>query len=195
MDALLFIGLGLVMALAMVWFRERYATFLAQNPEDYAGQGPEIDIRRHLNGPIRCEGVIYGPTGRVTSRFVAEMEARWDGDTGVMTEVFRYDSGTVQNREWRLTLGDGGRIKAEADDVLGAGEGWQSGPGVLLKYKIRLPEESGGHVLDATDWMYLIQNGTIVNRSQFRKFGIKVAELVATMRPATAAMASEKEAA
>ena len=27
-----------------------------------------------------------------------------------------------------------------------------------------------------------MENGTIINRSQFRKFGIKVAELVATMR-------------
>jgi hypothetical protein len=35
--------------------------------------------------------------------------------------------------------------------------------------------------------MYLTPNGTIVNRSQFRKFGIKVAELVATMRPKEAA--------
>ena len=195
MDALLFIGLGLVMALAMIWFRERYATFLAQDPEDYAGQGPEIDIRRHLNGPIACEGVIYGPTGRVTSRFVAKMNAQWDGDTGVMTEVFRYDNGSVQNREWHLTLEEGGRIRAEAPDVVGVGSGRQSGPGVLLKYKIRLPEESGGHVLDATDWMYLIENGTIMNRSQFRKFGIKVAELVATMRPLTREETPEKEAA
>ncbi len=37
-----------------------------------------------------------------------------------------------------------------------------------------------------TDWMYLADNGTIVNRSQFRKFGFKVAELVATMRPVAA---------
>jgi hypothetical protein len=34
--------------------------------------------------------------------------------------------------------------------------------------------------------MYLLENGVIMNRSQFRKFGFKVAELVATMRPATA---------
>jgi hypothetical protein len=54
---------------------------------------------------------------------------------------------------------------------------------VQLNYKIKLPEESGGHVLDTTDWMYLIENGAIINRSQFRKYGIKVAELVATMRP------------
>jgi hypothetical protein len=37
-------------------------------------------------------------------------------------------------------------------------------------------------VLDVIDWMYRLENGTIINRSQFRKFGIKVAELVATLR-------------
>jgi hypothetical protein len=42
-------------------------------------------------------------------------------------------------------------------------------------------------VLDATDWMYLVDNGTIMNRSQFRKFGFTVAELVATMRKKDAA--------
>jgi hypothetical protein len=63
----------------------------------------------------------------------------------------------------------------------------QKGPAVLLEYRIRLPEASGGHVLDATDWMYLVDNGTIMNRSQFRKFGITVAELVATMRKKDAA--------
>jgi hypothetical protein len=38
-------------------------------------------------------------------------------------------------------------------------------------------------VLQVTDWMYLMENGTIINRSQFTKFGFTVAELVATMRP------------
>ena len=183
MDALVFILVGLAIALAMFWAKAQFASFTAQKPEDYAGQGPEIDIRRHLNGPILCEGMIYGPLGRVSSRFVAEMDARWDGNIGVMTEKFRYDNGSVQNREWTLTLGNDGAIKAEAPDVIGTGTGQQSGPGVMLKYKIRLPEASGGHVLDATDWMYLVENGAIMNRSQFRKFGIKVAELVATMRP------------
>ncbi|MCP4825901.1 MAG: DUF3833 domain-containing protein, partial [Shimia sp.] len=50
-----------------------------------------------------------------------------------------------------------------------------------------LTEEAGGHVLDVTDWMYHTGDGVIINRSQMRKFGIKVAELVATMRPAQSA--------
>ena len=80
-----------------------------------------------------------------------------------------------------------GAIKAEAPDVVGVGTGRQQGSAVLLNYKIKLTEEAGGHVLDTTDWMYLTPNGSIMNRSQFRKFGIKVAELVATMRPREAA--------
>ena len=176
------IGAGLV--LAAMFAKSRYVSFAAQNPDDYADHGPQFDIRERLNGPIVCEGVIYGPMGKVTSRFTADFEASWTGNIGVMKEVFHYDSGNVQNREWKLTLGNDGGIKAEASDLIGTGTGQQKGSAVLLNYRIKLSDEAGGHVLDTTDWMYLMANGSIMNRSQFRKFGIKVAELVATMRPA-----------
>lgn len=166
---------------AIALFRSRFS-FRAQRPENYDGAQPAFDIRQHLNGPILCEGVIYGLTGRVTSRFVADIVARWDGNVGIMSETFRYDSGLVQDRQWTLTLGNDGAITATAPDVVGTGRGQQKGSAVLLNYKIRLTEDAGGHVLDTTDWMYLAPNGTIINRSQFRKFGIQVAELVATMR-------------
>lgn len=175
--------MGAAVIAASVWLRARFLDFVGQTPEDYAGTEQAFDLRKHLNGPILCEGVIFGPTGRVTSRFVADFFAEWDGDKGRMTERFRYCSGATQDREWRLTLLPDGRIRAEADDLVGTGEGKQSGSGVKLSYRIKLSERSGGHVLDAVDWMYLVENGTIMNRSQFRKFGIKVAELVATMRP------------
>lgn len=179
-----YILIGVVLMIAALILKGRYVSFWAQTPSDYAGHGPDFDIRTHLNGPIVCEGIIYGPLGRVTSRFTANFEASWDGNVGKMVEVFHYDSGNVQNREWTLTLGNDGAIKAEAPDLIGAGSGQQEGSAVLLNYRIKLSEEAGGHVLDTTDWMYLMSNGSIMNRSQFRKFGIKVAELVATMRPA-----------
>lgn len=180
-----------------VVLRSKFLDFPAQSPEDYAHQTPDFDIRKHLNGPIACEGVIYGPTGRVTSRFVAELHGEWDGNEGRMTEHFRYDSGVVQDREWRLSLTECGRIRADAADLVGFGSGQQRGSGVCLNYTIRLPESAGGHILDVVDWMYLVENGTIINRSQFRKFGIKVGELIATMRPleARATDGGQKEAA
>jgi len=178
---------GMLLVLAALALRNRLWGFTAQSPEDYAATFPRFDLREQLSGPILCEGVIYGPTGRVTSRFVADMEASWQGNVGTLAEEFRYDSGATQSRRWVLTLGNDGSIRAEAPDVVGTGKGWQAGAAVRLKYRIRLPEDAGGHVLDAVDWMYLTENGTIINRSQFRKFGIKVAELVATMRPKEAA--------
>ncbi|MBV7397450.1 DUF3833 domain-containing protein [Mameliella sediminis] len=183
MEALVFLVLGAVAMLTLMLVMPKWLGFAAQTPADYADdKGAAFDLRHHLNGPLICEGVIYGPTGRVTSRFVGEFMARWDGNQGVMDEHFRYDSGAEQHRSWKLTLGNDGRIRATAPDVVGEGQGMQSGPTVQLRYRIKLDEDAGGHVLDTTDWMYLAPNGTIVNRSQFRKFGIKVAELVATMR-------------
>lgn len=173
---------GLVLGVGLLLIGARLAGFVAQRPADYATGGPPFDIRTALAGPILCEGMIYGPLGRVTSRFVARMDGVWQGDTGVMAEHFTYDSGLTQDREWRLSLNPDGTIRAEADDLVGPGRGVQMGNAVQLQYRIRLPDSAGGHVLDVTDWMYLLENGTVMNRSQFRKFGIKVAELVATMR-------------
>lgn len=192
MDALTFVLLGALIVVAINWTWTRYAGFLAQTPTDYAASDSLFDIRRHLNGPLICEGVIFGPTGRVSSRFVGNFDCAWDGNHGTMTEIFRYDDGSEQSRAWRLTLGQEGRILAQADDVVGDASGQQKGNAVQLKYRFRLPPESGGHELDTVDWMYLGPNGTIVNRSQFRKYGVKVAELVATMRPATQSERAEQ---
>ena len=176
-----------LLALALVALIPRIAGFPSQRPSHYANlPGPTFDPRHHLNGPILCEGVIYGPLGRVTSRFVARFEGKWEGNRGTLTEQFRYDSGEVQDRQWHLSLGNDGTLRAEAADLVGTGHGTLAGPTVQMRYNLRLPQNAGGHVLAVNDWMYLTENGTIMNRSQFRKYGLKVAELVATMRPVAA---------
>lgn len=167
----------------VLWLRARFASFHGQKPTDYDGLGPDFDLRKHLNGKIHCEGVIFGPTGRVSSRFVADMHGSWTGNTGVLSQSFRFDNGVTQERAWHLQLDENGHFDATADDIIGTGGGEQCGPTVQLRYRLRLPKDVGGHVLNTVDWMYIVPGGTIINRSQFRLFGIKVAELVATMRP------------
>lgn len=187
MTAAIFFLIGAIVAFLLFLLKSRLADFIAQRPTDYAETEPRFDMRQHLHGQIQCDGVIYGPLGRVVSRFTGRFNADWDGNRGVMHEHFQYDSGNTQDREWRLELGNDGTLRAEADDLVTTGHGKQSGASVRLQYRIRLPEEAGGHVLNVTDWMYLTPKGAIVNRSQFRKFGIKVAELVATMHRVEAA--------
>ena len=173
----------LVAVLVLALWRPGFG-FRAQRLAHYADTGPAFDIQEHLSGTLISEGIIYGPRGRVVSRFVARMNGEWDGATGTLSEDFAYANGSTQARKWYLTMGEGGHFTATADDIIGEGKGQQMGATARLTYRIRLPEDAGGHVLDVTDWMYLMDNGTILNRSEMRKFGIKVAELIATMRPA-----------
>ncbi|EPX83363.1 DUF3833 family protein [Salipiger mucosus] len=183
MEPLLYFVAGALIALALVFWKSRALGFLSQRPGDYAEEpGRDFDLRRDLAGPLTCDGVIFGPSGRVVSRFTGDFDVDWTGMRAVMRETFRYDSGEVQERAWNLELSETGQIRATAEDVVGEGQGLQCGPTVNMRYRLRLPPDTGGHVLSATDWMYLTPDGTIVNRSQFRKFGIKVVELVATIR-------------
>lgn len=174
----------LCVALLGLLAQRLFFSFSAQDPASYAATEPGFDIRQVLNGAILSEGVIFGPTGAMTSRFVAQMQGTWQGDSGTLAENFTYANGTSQQRLWTLTMGQNGAFTATAPDIIGTAQGQQSGATVRMTYRIELPADAGGHVLDVTDWLYLMPNGVIMNKSEMRKFGVKVAELVATMRPA-----------
>lgn len=174
----------LLAVLAVFVAKNRFLSFRSQSPSDYTGTGPAFKMKEALNGEILSEGLIYGPNGKMSNSFVARMVGEWNGNTGTLAEYFTYSNGKQMTRKWYLTLGTGNTFTATADDIVGEGKGTISGSTVKLTYRIILPEDAGGHTLDVTDWMYLTENGVIMNRSEMRKFGIKVAELIATMRPA-----------
>lgn len=181
-DAVFFFLLGVAVLAVLVALRRRFADFSGQTADDYSEDYPQFIMPEHLNGQMTCDGVIFGPLGRVTSTFTADFDISWDGNICTMDEEFHYNDGSTQTRSWRIELDGGGGFEATADDVPGKGRGEIAGPAVLFNYPITLPADSGGHTLRAFDCMYLTDNGTIVNRSQFRKFGFRVAELVATIR-------------
>lgn len=160
-------------------------SFRFQSPEGYADTRPQFILTKHFSGEILSEGVIFGPTGKMANSFTAKMVGEWDGDTGTLSEEFTYSNGVTQNRKWFLTLGPDNTFTATADDLVGEAKGIVSGSTVKLTYEIILPESAGGHTLQATDWLYLTANGVIMNKSELRKFGVKVAELIVTMRPAS----------
>lgn len=178
------VAILLLAILALIIAQRRFLSFRSQTPSDYTGTGPTFKMKENLNGEILSEGLIYGPNGKMSNSFVARMVGKWEGNTGTLAEYFTYSNGKTMTRKWYLTLGTGNTFTATADDIVGEGHGTLSGSTVKLTYRIILPGDAGGHTLDVTDWMYLTENGVIMNRSEMRKFGVKVAELVATMRPA-----------
>ena len=174
-------GAALV-ALTLLALNRLFFGFTAQSPRDYAGSAPVFDPRRHLAGEMQSDGVIYGPTGRVAARFTARMRGDWDNAGGSLAEVFDFATGQQQQRLWTITDAGSARFTATAPDVEGVAVGELSGATLRMRYRLRLAQDAGGHLLNVTDWLYLAPNGVILNRSEMRKFGIKVAELVATIR-------------
>lgn len=173
-----------LLALGLVVAQRLFLDFMAQRPSDYAASHPTLDLREAFDGPLVASGVIYGPTGRVSTGFVADMTGTWDSEGGTLSENFRYDSGLSQQRAWRIVPDGDGRFMVTAPDVIGTGEIEVLGATARLRYRLRLPENAGGWQVDVTDWLYLGEDGVIVNRSQFRRFGILVGELVGSIRPA-----------
>jgi hypothetical protein len=154
----------------------------SQTIEDYAAEGPTLDLRDYLNGPLEASGVFIGPGGGVDRRFVVDMDGTWDGDTGTLTENFRYGDGGAEQRVWTLRFEDDRRFTATAGDVEGEAVGEQRGNAATMTYRLRLPRGDGDLVVSMEDWFYLLENGTLINRAQMRKFGLPVGEVIVVFR-------------
>jgi hypothetical protein len=182
--ALAYIAAGFVLCVAAGFVWDQFWSFRAQSTGDYAAENPAFDLREHLGGHHTAHGVIFDYSGRVNTRFRATIEGTFDADGGTLDERFVYEGlDTADTRQWQITFTDPRRFTATADDVVGPAEGVLSGNAIRMTYRLRLPERAGGHVLDVVDWLYLMEDGTIVNRSDMRKFGVKAAELFAVFTP------------
>lgn len=144
---------------------------------------PVFDFRQHLNGPMTCNGMIFGPTGSVVSQFVADMHGEWDGTEGELREYYRYANGETEERIWQISLLKAGGYSMHAKDLIGVGSGQMRQSAACSRYRIRLGPKGGNLAVSAEDWMYLSEGGVILNRNKLKKFGVKVAELFATIRP------------
>ena len=121
MTTLITLLIGAASVLIFMRLSQNFVGFRAQRPLDYADAGTQFDITRELNGPILCEGLIYGPFGKVNARFVANMNAEWTGNKGHISEVFNYDMGGQLRREWNLSMNNDGTFEATAPDIVGTG--------------------------------------------------------------------------
>ena len=72
--------------------------------EQYRAETPALDLKTYLNGTLDAWGMFQGRSGEVKKRFRVVIDARWDGDTGVLDESFTWSDGTTSKRVWTLKL-------------------------------------------------------------------------------------------
>ena len=171
-----------ILVLLISFIKINLLSFKNQKISQFKSDSKIFDIRKVLEGNLVAEGMVYGISGRLSSTFTAQFSGDWANNEGSFIENFQFSTGKNQIRKWNLIIDSNGKIIGTADDIIGKAVGQQYGSAVMLSYKLKLSEDLGGHVIKVIDWMHLLENDTIFNRSEFRKFGFKVGELVATFR-------------
>ena len=147
------------------------------NVQDYRSEKPELDLSRYFDGTIDAWGVFQDRSGKIVRRFTVRIEARWSGNTGTLDESFVYSDGTTQKRVWTIVKEPGGRYVGTAADVVGRAEGEAAGNALRWRYVMAL--EVGGRTwnVDFDDWMYLMDDKVMLNRSVMSKFGVRLGEV------------------
>lgn len=149
-------------------------------PKDYQNNQPKLDIRNYLNGKIKAWGMIEDRKGKITRRFTVDMEGSWNGDHGKLTEYFTFDDGEKSSRIWHINFSDQHNFTAKADDVIGEAKGSQYGNVMQMEYVLDLEVDKvkkTRYNVTLDDWMYLIDDKILVNKSEIKKFGISFAKL------------------
>lgn len=144
---------------------------------DYAAERPLLDLRSYLSGKLVAHGVFTDRSGKVVKRFVVDMVGVWQGDSGTLTEDFRYSDGTTQQRVWRLQREADGRYSGRADDVVGSAAGQQAGNAFNWRYTLALPVDGRVWEVQFDDWMFLVDERTLINRAAMSKFGLHLGDV------------------
>ncbi|MEY2994290.1 MAG: hypothetical protein RL357_1225 [Pseudomonadota bacterium] len=144
----------------------------------YAGTQPTLDLRTYFNGKLRAHGLFQDRSGEVIKRFVVEMDGQWNGDEGVLDEHFTYADGTKDRRVWRLKYLGNGRYTGTADDVVGEASGQTQGHAFRWQYTLNLPVDGTTYEVQFDDWMYLIDDHTMLNHAKMSKWGIHLGEVI-----------------
>jgi hypothetical protein len=141
-------------------------------PEQYAKELPQLTVEQYFNGTLDAHGMFQKRSGEVVKRFVVVMRCSWEGDTGTLDEDFVYSDGTRQKRVWTLQKRGPGRFTATAADVVGTAQGTVSGNALRWQYVLALPVDGKIVNVNMDDWMFLIDDKVMLNRTAMSKFGV-----------------------
>lgn len=144
----------------------------------YAAERPVLDLREYFNGTLDAHGVFQDRSGEVVKRFHVLIEAGWEGNIGTLDEHFTYSDGTTQRRVWTITRHGDGRYTGTAGDVIGEAVGEAAGNALRWRYVLELPVDGKTYHVDFDDWMFLMDERVMLNRSVMSKFGFRLGEVM-----------------
>lgn len=145
--------------------------------DKYRSATPRLELSRYFEGTIDGWGMFQDRSGEVVKRFHVVIEAHWQGDTGTLDEAFTWADGSHSRRVWTITRESEGRYRGRADDVIGEALGESAGNALRWRYVLALPVDGKTYQVDFDDWMFLMDERVMLNRSVMSKWGFRLGEV------------------
>ncbi|TAL81679.1 MAG: DUF3833 domain-containing protein [Candidimonas sp.] len=148
----------------------------------YAKETPKLDVTQYFQGKTEAWGIFQKRSGEVVKRFHIKMEGHSQGDKFILKEHFFYTDGTDQERVWTFTRQTDGSLHGSAGDVLGVAIGKGAGDAFRMNYTLKLPVGKSVYNVKFDDWLFRIDEQTVVNRATVTKFGFEVGQVTVFFR-------------
>lgn len=148
--------------------------------KSYKDQTPKLVLEEYFNGTIDAHGIFQDRSGKVVKRFSCVIVATWSGNQGVLDESFTYSDGSTSKRIWKITKHSDGKYSGRAEDVVGEATGEASGNALQWNYVLSLKVDDEVYKVNFDDWMFLMDQKIMLNRSIMSKFGYRLGELSLT---------------
>jgi len=162
------------------------------DPELYRTQEPAFDVAGFFTGDIKARGIVQNRSGNITQRFAVDIRGHYeenenneDKDHGrlALDETFEYSVGEGPlSRQWVLVNHGNGRWSGKANDIDSTATGQTYGNAFNLNYTMQVSVGGRMVAVRVEDWMWAMDESTIVNRSYVKKLGITFAEITIFMQ-------------
>lgn len=149
---------------------------------EYRDEKPMLDLTTYFNGKLDAWGIVRNRSGKVVKRFRVEMIGTWQGGTGTLEENFTYADGSKSRRVWNISKIDANHYRGTAEDVVGEAVGEAQGNALRWRYVLAVPVDGKTYNLNFDDWMYLMDNEVMLNKSAMSKYGIGLGEVTVSFR-------------
>jgi hypothetical protein len=149
---------------------------------NYSQEKPTLELREFFVGRVEAWGIFQKRSGEVAKRFHVVINGHSEGSKLILDEAFTYSDGTKQKRVWTLTPDGPGQWRGTAGDVVGEARGEIAGNALRWRYVLRLPVDGDEYDVELDDWMYLMDDKTLINRSYMSKFGVEVGQITLFFR-------------
>ncbi|MXR68449.1 DUF3833 family protein [Shewanella sp. JBTF-M18] len=146
--------------------------------EDYSDTSPELHLDSFFDGKLKAYGIVLDRSGTLIRRFEVDMLANWQGGRGEIQEWFVFDDGEKSERTWQLTKLDDNSYQGRAQDVVGTAHGETRGSALFWQYELEIPVNGEIYRVTLDDWMFLLDDKRLFNKTEMSKFGIRVGEVI-----------------